>query len=149
VPGNEEAVRSVDPSTGRPPAGREEPIMDLEANKRTVKEFYELAFNAKRPEEAVEKYVGSRYVQHNPQAPDGPEAFVGFVRAFPQISVDIRRVIAEGDIVVTHSVVRFTADDEHGTVAADFFRVEDGKIVEHWDVLQPFPEESANPHPMF
>jgi predicted SnoaL-like aldol condensation-catalyzing enzyme len=123
--------------------------MDLEANKRTVKEFYELAFNAKRPEEAVEKYVGSRYIQHNPQAPDGPEAFIGFVRAFPEMSVDIRRVIAEGDIVVTHGVVRFTADDEHGTVAADFFRVEDGKIVEHWDVLQPFPEESANPHPMF
>ena len=123
--------------------------MDLEANKRIVKEFYELAFNAKQPEQAVEKYVGPRYIQHNPQAPDGPEAFVGFVRAFPEISVDIRRVIAEGDIVVTHGVVRFTADDEHGTVAADLFRVEDGKIVEHWDVLQPFPEESANPHPMF
>jgi len=50
---------------------------------------------------------------------------------------------------VTHGVVRFTADDEHGIVAADLFRLEDGKIVEHWDVLQPFPEESANPHPMF
>jgi predicted SnoaL-like aldol condensation-catalyzing enzyme len=62
--------------------------------------------------------------------------------------VDIRRVMAEGDIVVTHSLVKFTADDP-GSVAADFFRLEDGKVVEHWDVLQPWPKESANPHPMF
>ena len=61
----------------------------------------------------------------------------------------IRRVVAEGDIVVTHSLLKFSSDDERGTVAADFFRVEDGKVVEHWDVLQPFPEESANEHPMF
>jgi predicted SnoaL-like aldol condensation-catalyzing enzyme len=123
-------------------------MTDLEQNKRTVTEFYALAFNGKEPEEAVAKYVGSRYIQHNPQAPDGPEAFIAFVKAFPEISVDIRRVVAEGDIVVTHGVVRFTADDP-GTVAADFFRLEDGKVVEHWDVLQPWPEESANPHPMF
>jgi len=50
---------------------------------------------------------------------------------------------------VTHSLWKFSSDDERGTVAADFFRVEDGKVVEHWDVLQPFPEESANEHPMF
>jgi predicted SnoaL-like aldol condensation-catalyzing enzyme len=123
-------------------------MADLERNKQTVVEFYELAFNGKQPEQAVEKYVGSRYVQHNPQAPDGPEAFIGFVKAFPDASVDIRRVFADGDIVVTHSLLKFAPDDR-GTVAADFFRLEDGKVVEHWDVLQPFPEESANPHPMF
>lgn len=123
-------------------------MADLEQNKRTVVEYYELAFNGKEPEQAVEKYVGSRYIQHNPQAPDGPEAFIAFVRAFPELSVDIRRVMAEDDMVVTHSLVRFTADDP-GSVAADFFRLEDGKVVEHWDVLQPWPQASANPHPMF
>jgi len=128
---------------------RKEGLMaDLEQNKRTVVEYYELAFNGKEPEQAVEKYVGPQYIQHNPRAPDGPEAFIAFVRAFPEISVDIRRVMTEGDMVVTHSLVKFTADDP-GSVAADFFRLEDGKVVEHWDVLQPWPEESANPHPMF
>ena len=123
-------------------------MADLERNKQTVVAYYELAFNGKQPEQAVERYVGSQYIQHNPQAPDGPEAFIGFVKAFPEASVDVRRVFAEGDIVITHSLVKFTADDS-GTVAADFFRLEDGKVVEHWDVLQPFPEDSANPHPMF
>ena len=123
-------------------------MADLERNKQTVVEFYELAFNGKQPEQAVEKYVGKEYIQHNPQAPDGPEAFIGFVKAFPEASVDIRRVVAEGDMVVTHSLLKFTPDDR-GTVAADLFRLEDGKVVEHWDVLQPFPEDSANPHPMF
>jgi predicted SnoaL-like aldol condensation-catalyzing enzyme len=124
-------------------------MKDQERNKQAVVEFYELAFNKTEPERAVEKYVGSQYIQHNPQAPDGPEAFIGFVRAFPEASVEIRRVIADDNIVVTHSLIKFTADDERGTVAADIFRLEDGKIVEHWDVLQPFPEDSANPHPMF
>jgi predicted SnoaL-like aldol condensation-catalyzing enzyme len=123
-------------------------MADLERNKQTVVEFYELAFNGKQPEQAVEKYVGKEYIQHNPQAPDGPGAFIGFVKAFPEASVDIRRVVAEGDMVVTHSLLKFTLDDR-GTVAADLFRLEDGKVVEHWDVLQPFPEDSANPHPMF
>jgi len=124
-------------------------MADLEQNKRTVVEYYELAFNGKEPEQAVEKYVASQYIQHNPQAPDGPEAFIGFVRAFPEASVDIRSVWAEGDRVITHSLLKFSSDDERGTVAVDIFRLEDGKVVEHWDVLQPFPEESANPHPMF
>ena len=101
---------------------------DLEENKRMVVEYYELAFNEHKPEEAVEKYVGSRYIQHNPQAPDGTEAFSAFVKAFPEMSVDIRRVIAEGDLVVTHGVVKFTAD-YRGPVAVDFFRLEYGKVV--------------------
>jgi predicted SnoaL-like aldol condensation-catalyzing enzyme len=125
-------------------------MADLERNKRNVREYYELAFNEHRPKDAVERYLGDRYVQHNPQAPDGPEAFIGFVEAFPEANVDIRRIVAEGDIVVTHSLIRFDKNDERGTVAVDLFRLtDDGKIVEHWDVLQPFPEESANDHPMF
>jgi predicted SnoaL-like aldol condensation-catalyzing enzyme len=125
-------------------------MADLETNKRSVREYYELAFNEHRPREAVERYLGDQYIQHNPQAPDGAEAFIGFVEAFPEVRVDIKRIVAEGDIVVTHSLIRFNAQDERGTVAVDLFRLtDDGKIVEHWDVLQPFPEESANDHPMF
>ena len=125
-------------------------MSDVEANKRAVREYYELAFNEHQPREAVERYVGSEYIQHNPQAPDGPEAFIGFVEAFPEVHVDIRRVLGDGDMVVTHSLIKFDSQDEGGTVAADFFRLDgDGKIVEHWDVVQPFPQESANDHPMF
>ena len=125
-------------------------MSDLERNKRNVKEYYELAFNDHQPREAVERYLGDEYIQHNPQAPDGAEAFIGFVEAFPEARIEIKRIVAEGDIVVTHALIHFSDDDERGTVATDFFRLtDDGKIVEHWDVLQPFPEESANDHPMF
>lgn len=127
-------------------------MTNLQQNKQVVRDFYELAFNAKRPPDAVERYVGSEYIQHNPQAPDGPGAFIqfvtGFASEFPDLSIEIKRVVAEKDIVVTHGLIKTSADDP-GTVAADIFRLEDGKIVEHWDVLQPFPETSANEHPMF
>src|SRR5687767_15156943 len=72
----------------------------------------------------------------------------GFRRAVPQMSLDIKRAVAEGDLVVTHSLLK-TSPEDRGTAAADFFRLEDGKIVEHWDVLQPVPETAANDHPMF
>ncbi|MGH2636108.1 MAG: nuclear transport factor 2 family protein [Actinomycetota bacterium] len=127
-------------------------MADLEANKGAVKEFYELAFNEGRPEDAVDRYLGPRYVQHNPQAADGPEAFIGFVNwyrgEFPQLAVEIKRIVAEDDLVVTHGVIK-TSPDDLGTAAVDIFRVEDGKIVEHWDVLQPVPESSANDNTMF
>jgi predicted SnoaL-like aldol condensation-catalyzing enzyme len=124
----------------------------IEENKQTVVAYYELAFNDKQPEEAVASYGGSEYIQHNPQAPDGFDAFIEFVKGFtgqfPELHVDIKTVVAEGDLVVTHGLIK-TSPDDPGTVAADIFRLEDGKIVEHWDVLQPFPETSANDHPMF
>ncbi|WP_433191019.1 nuclear transport factor 2 family protein [Actinoallomurus sp. CA-150999] len=89
--------------------------------------------------------MGPEYVQHNPQAPDGPEAFVAFVAGFgerfPALSLDVRRVIAEGDLVVLHSLLATSPEDR---AAVDIFRVEDGKIVEHWDVVQPVPETAAN-----
>jgi predicted SnoaL-like aldol condensation-catalyzing enzyme len=135
-----------------PPRGDRSTVTDIQRNKQTVVEFYELAFNAKQPEQAVDKYLGPQYIQHNPQAPDGADAFIGFVTGFagqfPELSIEIKRVVGEGDIVVTHGLIKTSAEDP-GTVAADFFRLENGKIVEHWDVLQPFPETSANDHPMF
>jgi len=123
-----------------------------EENKQTVLAYYNLAFNDRKPAEAVERYGGPHYIQHNPHVPDGFEAFIqfveGFVGQFPQLSHDIKRTVAEGDMVVTHSLIK-TSPEDRGTAAADFFRLEEGKIVEHWDVVQPVPESAANDHPMF
>jgi len=127
-------------------------MADPEKNKQTVLAYYNMPFTEKSPAEAVENYGGSHYIQHNPQAPDGFEAFVqfvtGFTTQFPRLSLDIKRAVAEGDLVVTHSLLK-TSPEDRGTAAADFFRLEGGKIVEHWDVLQPVPESAANDHPMF
>ena len=109
-------------------------MTDIQRNKQTVVEFYGLALNAKQPEQAVKKYLGPQYIQHNPQAPDGADAFIGFVTGFagqfPELSIEIKRVVGEGDIVVTHGLIK-TSTEDPGTVAADFFRLVDGKIVEH------------------
>jgi predicted SnoaL-like aldol condensation-catalyzing enzyme len=127
-------------------------MTDPELDKQTVIAYLNTAFNDKRPAEAVEKYGGSYYIQHNPQAPDGFDAFIqfveGFVEQFPQLSFDIKRAVAEGDLVVTHTLLK-TSPEDRGTAVADIFRLEDGKVVEHWDVLQPVPESAANDHPMF
>ena len=127
-------------------------MADPQKNKETVLAYYNMAFNDKKPAEAAEKYGGPYYIQHNPQAPDGFEAFVefvqGFAEQFPQMSVDIKRAVAEGDLVVTHSLLK-TSPEDRGTAMADIFRLEDGKVVEHWDVVQPVPESAANDHPMF
>jgi predicted SnoaL-like aldol condensation-catalyzing enzyme len=127
-------------------------MADPQKNKQTVLAYINTAFNDKRPAEAVEKYGGSHYIQHNPEIPDGFEAFVqfveGFTTQFPQLSLDIKRAVAEGDLVGTHMLLK-TSPEDRGTALADFWRLEDGKIVEHWDVLQLVPETAANDHPMF
>jgi len=124
----------------------------LEENKQTVSNFYTLAFNDHKPADAVEKYVGKTYTQHNPMAADGPQAFIefvnGFVAANPQLHIEIKRMVAEGDLVVTHVHIT-TSDTDRGMAAMDIFRLDDGKIVEHWDVVQPVPEKSANTNTMF
>jgi predicted SnoaL-like aldol condensation-catalyzing enzyme len=133
---------------GRCPHGRQ-----LERNKATVVAYYTMAFNDKKPEEAVAKYGGPVYIQHNPQAADGFAAFIGFVKSFtaqyPQLHVDIKRVIAECDLVVTHSHLTLSPTDR-GSAVADIFRLNrEGKVVEHWDVIQAVPETSANDNTMF
>jgi predicted SnoaL-like aldol condensation-catalyzing enzyme len=126
-------------------------MSDIETNKRVVVDYYQTAFGG-NPERAVADHFGDRYVQHNPEAADGPEAFIGFVHwlrnQHPQLRLEIKRVIAEGDMVATHSHL-ILAPGEPGRALADFFRVENGKVVEHWDVIQEVPEKAANSNGMF
>lgn len=123
-----------------------------ETNKANVHEFYDLAFNQRKPAEAIAKYVGSVYRQHNPGAGDGGEPFVafvtGFTQAFPALRVELKRFVAEGDLVAVHS--QFVREpNDRGLAVMDFFRLEDGKIVEHWDSIQEVPAEAANTNTMF
>ena len=110
------------------------------------------AFNLGEPETAVSEHVGDMFVQHNPQVPDGVEAFIKFVHSmrsqFPDLHLETIRAIAQGDMVVTHSHMTLTPG-EPGLALADFFRFTDGKVVEHWDVIQNIPDTSANSNGMF
>ncbi|MFD5143965.1 ester cyclase [Streptomyces sp. NPDC058401] len=126
-------------------------MSDIERNKQIVVDYYQTAFGG-NPQKAIGDHFGDRYIQHNPDAADGPEAFIGFVTwlrgEHPDLRLDIKRVIAEGDMVVTHSHL-ILEPGEPGRALADYFRLEDGKVVEHWDVIQDVPARSANPNGMF
>ncbi|WP_411824105.1 ester cyclase [Leptospira sp. 'Mane'] len=123
-----------------------------EKNKQIVGDFYNLIFKDHKPKEAVERYVGDKYIQHNPYVPDGTEAFLGFFIPFfkenPDSIAEIKRIVAEGDLVFLHVHAKQNKQDR-GQAIIDIFRVENGKIVEHWDVVQPIPEKSANTNTMF
>lgn len=122
-----------------------------EANKKTVLAFYEAAL-VQRDTDAAVKYLGSKYIQHNPVAPDGVEGVKGLIKflaeKFPNRTSVIKRVVAQGDLVVLHVHAKSSPEDR-GNAIVDIFRLENGKIVEHWDVMQPVPEKSANTNTMF
>lgn len=122
-----------------------------EANRKAVLAFYDKGLNQKDADAAL-AYVGNRYVQHNPGAADGPDGFrkfIGFLREkFPNSHSEIKRSFVDGDYVILH-VHAVREPGTRGNAIIDIFKLEDGKIVEHWDVVQPVPENPANNNTMF
>ena len=122
-----------------------------EANRKAVLAFYEKGLNQKDVDAAL-AYVGNRYVQHNPGAADGPDGFrkfIAFLREkFPNSHSEIKQSFVDGDYVIVH-VHAVREPGTRGNAIVDIFKLENGKIVEHWDVVQPIPDNPANNNTMF
>src|SRR5947209_4033919 len=123
-----------------------------QGTKETVVAFYKMVFYDHKVADAFKTYVGASYKQHNPLVPDGIEPSVAFLskrfEANPQAINEIKRVIADGDLVAVHVHSRLN-DADRGRAIVDIFRLDNGKIVEHWDVIQPVPENAQNNNTMF
>src|SRR5207244_2609257 len=109
-------------------------------------------FFNKKDLSAAQRYMAPDYIQHNPNVTDGRDAFLkalsGFFANAPQLKMEVKRVAADGDLVWLHALQTGLPRGARAAVV-DIFRVKNGKIVEHWDVIQPMPDHAVNPHPMF
>ncbi|HEY0282863.1 MAG TPA: nuclear transport factor 2 family protein [Rhizomicrobium sp.] len=125
---------------------------DPAANKKLVLDMADMLFVQHKVDQAIDTYFAPGYIQHNPMAADGSEAirtfFKGFYAGNPQATIEVKRALADGDLVAIHYKAKFTPD-ERGYAVVDIFRIENGKIAEHWDAVQPIPEKSANTNGMF
>ncbi len=126
----------------------------LERNRQNVMAFYDLMFNQCKPAEAIERYTGNSYTQHNPHVAEGKQAFIDYFERmandYPGKRVDFKRTVAEGSLVVLHCHQQWPSDANKDWAGIDIFRFDDeGKIVEHWDVLQVVPPEAMHANGMF
>ena len=125
---------------------------DAAANKKLVLDAANMLFVQHQVDKAIDTYFAPGYIQHNPMAATGAEAVRKFFKAFyaanPQATIVMKRALADGDLVAIHYQSKFQPDDR-GYAVVDIFRVENGKIAEHWDVGQPVPEKAANDNGMF
>ncbi|TPN85651.1 polyketide cyclase [Mesorhizobium sp. CU2] len=124
----------------------------VEANKKVVVGFLETVFDKHEVDAGIDRFMGPVYTQHNPGVPDGREAFRAFFLDFfstrPNARFKIKRVFCEGDFVTVHA--HWTEHEgDRGSAVMDIFRVENGRVVEHWDVIQPIPEQLAHSNTMF
>jgi predicted SnoaL-like aldol condensation-catalyzing enzyme len=123
-----------------------------EKNKKIAVAFLTMIFNDHKVEEAFKLYADPGYKQHNPYAASGAQAAINFLgpylKANPEARTEIKRVLADGDLVAIHNNPKQNAKDR-GSAVVDIFRLENGKVVEHWDVVQSVPEKSANENTMF
>ena len=123
----------------------------LEENKKNAVAFYKMAYEG-NPRDAVDKFVGDMYIQHNPAVEDGKEGFIRYFERmseeYPEKSIEFVRIIAENNLVALHTHQTWPENDEYVTM--DFFRFdENGKIVEHWDSIQQIPKNGANDNTMY
>ena len=121
-------------------------ILGIKENKQNAIDFYKMAYDG-NPQKAVDLYVGSKYIQHNPLVGDGVEPFIKYFermkKEYPNKSIEFVRAVAEGDLVALHTHQIWPNNDEYVTM--DFFRFdENGKIIEHWDSVQQIPDSSVN-----
>ena len=127
-------------------------MSELEQNKLNAKAFYDLMFNQCKPREAIERFVGDEYIQHNPEVADGKEGFIEYFERmaveYPGKEVHFKRAVAEEDLVVLHCHQLWPGIQDYAGI--DIFRFDNrGRIVEHWDVLQHVATESKNDNGLF
>jgi predicted SnoaL-like aldol condensation-catalyzing enzyme len=125
--------------------------MSLASNKANAIAFYQMAYDG-NPRQAIDNYVGTAYIQHNPDVADGKQGFITYFERmhleYPGKTIDFVRCISEGDLVALHTHQTWPSNDQYITM--DFFRFDsEGKICEHWDAIQQIPVKSANPNTMY
>ena len=131
--------------------GARPPLTETERNRAVITDFARLFYTEKQVRTAFERYVAADYIQHNPGIADGRAAAIAALEpkfSSPSARFAVKRILVDGEYAMIHLHAR-PDEQSRGGAVADIYRLHGGKVVEHWDVLQPIPAESKNPHPMF